>query len=134
MEDPMTEKETAVDVEATPLFHVVLAWDGEWPVVKSFSTRTEFVAYLKRVQNRPTRAFVFCGRRLLISKGPYRCLLDGEEAPIPLFEVRVCGEADPEDYLWDDPVEVDPDYAAALASVRDPLTAQDESGCRSLLG
>src|SRR5690242_12733746 len=94
-----------------PLFHVVLAREDEWPQVKSFASREELVAYLGRLKKHgPTRAYLFCGRRLFISKGPHRCLLDGDEAPLPLYETKVCRVADPDDYLEDASAEdLDPD-------------------------
>ena len=72
------------------------------------------------------RAHLFCGRRLYISKGPFRYLLDGKEDPIPLFDAVVCREPDPEDYLLDEPVpEPDPSYSDYLKSLE---SAEAERG------
>ena len=63
------------------------------------------------------KTHIFYGRRLFLSKGPYRCLLDGADR-IPLFDVNVCYEPDPDDYLLDDPVKgPDPDYLAFSKSL-----------------
>jgi hypothetical protein len=116
----MSAEATSVDPKATPLFHLVIVGeDGDWPEVHKFLSRDKLVAFLKAVKpSFPTRAYIFCGRRLFISKGPYRCLLDGKEDPIALFDVKVCREPDPDDFLWDDPVEEpDPGYVAFLKSL-----------------
>jgi hypothetical protein len=116
----MTAERPPVDPKATPLFHLVMVSEGgDWPEVHDFLTRDELVAFLKGVKRSlPTRAYIFCGRRLLLSKGPYRCLLDDVDR-IPLFDVKVCYEPDPDDYLWDDPVkEPDSRHVAFLKSLK----------------
>ena len=57
----------------------------EWPELHAFPSLDDLVAFLKNVKSLlAIRAYIFRGRRLRISKGPYRYLLDGNEKPIPL--------------------------------------------------
>jgi hypothetical protein len=97
---------SAADPSTTSLFYLVLVReDADWPELHTFSTRDALVAFLKDVKSGcRVRAYIFRGRRLLLSKGPHRCLLDGQEPPIPLFGTKVCRQPDPDDYLWDDPL------------------------------
>jgi hypothetical protein len=98
----MTAESTPVDPDP---FHLLTVREGnEWPEINAFPTLGDLVAFLKKVRSPlAIRAYLFRGRRLRISKGPYRYLLDGQEKPIPLFDVVVCDEPDPDDYLWEEP-------------------------------
>jgi hypothetical protein len=102
-------------------YYLLLAREGwDWPDVHEFPDRDELAAFLKGVRRSATRAmkgFMFYGSRLYFSKGtdPFRYLLDGKEDPIPLFDVEVSREPDPEDFLHDDPdPEPDPELEAYL--------------------
>lgn len=75
--------------------------------------RSDLVGRLRKlVQQGGRRVFVFEGRRLGISKPPYRYLIDGKEQ-IPLFEIKLDVEEDETGSLDNAPeMEQDPVYRA----------------------
>jgi hypothetical protein len=107
-------------------YYLLLVREGwDWPEVHEFPNRDELVVFLKGVRRSSLHAikgFIFHGHRLYFSKGtyPFRYLLDGDQDPIPLFDVEISREPDPEDYLHDEPIpEPDPDFEAFLRSQLD---------------
>jgi hypothetical protein len=110
----MTAESTPVDPDP---FHLLTVREGhEWPELHAFPNLDDLVAFLKQVRSSlAIRAYIFRGHRLRISKGPYRYLLNEKEEPIPLFDVELCDEPDPNDYLWEEPaVEPNPGFEEFL--------------------
>jgi hypothetical protein len=106
--DPVTQMEVK-----EPPYLLVLVNESHGAIsVESFESRSDMVVKLRRLIDKGYRAFVFQGRRLGISKGPHRFLLDGDEQ-IPLFEIKMVVEEDDTGSLDNtDEAEQDPTYRA----------------------
>ena len=103
----MAENEEEEPVQQPPQFHVViLQADGEL-VAESFSELTSLVARLKSLLDRDVSVFPFIGRRLKISKPPFRYLMTPDDN-IPLFELDP-EKIEPDDtgYLGVDPAHLE---------------------------
>lgn len=92
--------------ETTPEYHVViLTHDGSF-ITESFDTLPDLVARLKTLIDRDVSVSCFKGRRLQISKPPYRYLLT-PESNVPLWDVPENVEPDDSGYLGVDPAHLE---------------------------
>ena len=111
-----------------PYWVVLLNESSGQATAEDYPQRSELVARLRKLAGRGYRAFVFQGRRLKISKPPYRYLIDGT-VQIPLFEVKLVADEDESGSLDNPPEgEQDPVYRSitlkALEEDAMPMTAE----------
>lgn len=128
----MSEPTPATEAPPEAPYWAVIVNEGAGTITtEEFASRPDLVGRLRRLLGRQGyRAHVFQGRRLGISRGPHRFLMDGKDQ-IPLFEIRPAEEEDETGSLDDsgqgdqDPVYraitrkgIDEDKAAAQAEAQ----------------
>jgi hypothetical protein len=93
MIDEMDGVEVAVDER--PLYYLVVCPDTGSPSVEFYETLDGLATKLIELQDTEVTVMPFCGRRLYVSEGELRYLLDdGHADPIPLFTVPTPSDGD----------------------------------------
>lgn len=109
--------------EPTPqALHLVISEDGRYPELLEFQSLDELLHKLSQLRDEQSEAqlFMFCGQRLMLTKGPAHHLLVPGQAPVPLPMGEANFEPDPAQSF--NYVRLEEELEPADTSVVDPPT------------
>jgi hypothetical protein len=121
----MTDEMDGVEVtgQERPLYYLVVCPDTGEPIVEICQTLEDLAGRLIDFEDIDAHVMPFCGRRLYVSEGDMKYLLDeGHAEPIPLFTVPKPGE----NAKWNSIVRFGTDAISSMLALGTPADVVEE--------